>query len=196
MSQTEEYEIVRFYRTSKYPLMMGRLPDGTKIFGGPYTAAQGITGAATIMGALFTWGLWANFGLFGNIIMLAASVIIPVYLAGMIRTKNRNPIMLAAGAIGAWNAPSGGKLANAPLKFRKPHHVTGSAPLSDQPSEAHRYPDEQPVPVSAQKPRQEAAAPQSADSAGGGGSTRPETAPPARAVTAIERLMSQSAAQK
>ncbi|XAS69890.1 hypothetical protein V3C33_20885 (plasmid) [Micrococcaceae bacterium Sec5.7] len=185
MSENEEHEIVRFYRTSKYPLMMGRLPDGTKIFGGPYTAAQGITGAAMIMLALFTWGMWASFGLIGNLVTLVVVVLVPVHLAGMIRTKNRNPVMIAAGALGAWSAPSGGKLANASLKFRKPHYVSGLTIVSDHhidlPKVPQQHLDSHPA---AQAP---ALAPAVIE---------PVSDRENRAVTAIERLMAQSSSQK
>lgn len=193
MNEHEEHEIVRFYRTNKYPLMMGRLPDGTKIFGGPYTAAQGITGAAMIMLALFTWGMWASFGLIGNLVTLVTVVLVPVHLAGMIRTKNRNPVMIAAGALGAWSAPSGGKLANASLKFRKPHYVSGTTSVSDyrvDPPRSSEFAGTSPAPKHA-VPRPAAQTPAPAPAA-----TEPVSNRENRAVTAIERLMAQSSSQK
>ena len=194
MNQNEEHEIVRFYRTSKYPLMMGRLPDGTKIFGGPYTAAQGITGAAMIMLALFTWGMWASFGLIGNLVTLVTVVLVPVHLAGMIRSKNRNPVMIAAGALGAWSAPSGGKIANASLKFRKPHYVSGTTSVSDHRVDLSQDSSElvgtTPTPQHA-APRQAAQTPAPAPAV-----TEPVSNRENRAVTAIERLMAQSSSQK
>ena len=195
MSQNEEHEIVRFYRTNKYPLMMGRLPDGTKIFGGPYTAAQGITGAAMIMLALFTWGMWASFGLIGNLVTLVTVVLVPVHLAGMIRTKNRNPLMIAAGALGAWSAPSGGKLANASLRFRKPHYVSGTTSVSDYQADllqGSSGPDgTSPASQLHAVPHPAAQATAPAPSA-----TTPVSNRETRAVTAIERLMAQSSSQK
>lgn len=45
------YEVARFYtRSRKFPRMIGRLPEGTRIWGGPYTFAQ--LGAAMMAGAL------------------------------------------------------------------------------------------------------------------------------------------------
>lgn len=173
---SEDYEVVKFYRTTKYPLMIGRLPDGTKIFGGPYTAAQGIAGAAMIILVLSTWGLWANFGFFGNIIVAATAVVVPVYLAGMIRTRNRNPATLFLGVLNALGSPNTGKLGDRAFKFRKPHHVRGNVILDYTPSSttppAPKAERAQAAPVavthSAAAPRQQ------------------------RAVTAIERLMAET----
>lgn len=195
MSQSEEHEIVRFYRTSKYPLMMGRLPDGTKIFGGPYTAAQGITGAGMIMLALFTWGMWASFGLIGNLVTLVTVVLVPVHLAGMIRTKNRNPVMIAAGALGAWSAPSGGKLANASLRFRKPHHVSGMTSVSDYQVDLPQGSSESSG-TSPASQLQAVPQPAAQRSAPAPAATEPVSNRENRAVTAIERLMAQSSSQK
>ena len=185
MNEGEDYEIVRFYRINKYPLMMGRLPDGSKIFGGPYTAAQGITGAAMIILVLSTWGLWANYGLFGNVIFAGMAVLLPVYLAGMIRTKNRNPVTVFFGAISAWAAPGGGKVGNDKFTFRKPHQTAG-APLMDGLSRpTPEQPDPEPVPavqpiVPVQMPE-----------------PTPASVPAARRpVTALDRLMAQSTPQK
>ena len=185
MNEGEEYEIVRFYRINKYPLMMGRLPDGSKIFGGPYTAAQGITGAVMIILVLSTWGLWANYGLFGNIIFAGLAVLVPVYLAGMIRTKNRNPITVFLGAVSAWNAPAGGKIGNDKFTFRKPHQAAGAV-LSDglgQPKPEKSGPQAAPAP----QPVISLPAPEPA----------PALAPSdRRPVTALDRLMAQSTPQK
>lgn len=176
MAASDDYEVVKFYRTSKYPLMLGRLPDGTKIFGGPYTAAQGIAGAAMIILVLSTWGLWANYGFFGNIIVAATAVVIPVYLAGMIRTRNRNPASLFLGVLNALGSPDAGKLGDRAFKFRKPHHVRGNVILDYTPSS--------PAPTA---PREERAQPAPAAVA------HRDAAPhKQRAVTAIERLMAET----
>jgi len=132
---------------------------------------------------LSTWGLWANYGLFGNVIFAGMAVLIPVYLAGMIRTKNRNPVTVFLGAISAWAAPGGGKVGNDKFMFRKPHQTAG-ATLMDGLS---RPTPEQPDPVPAVQPIVPVQMPEPA----------PAPVPAARrSVTALDRLMAQSFPQK
>ena len=49
----EEREVARFYtRSRRFPKFIGRLHDGTKIPGGPYTLTQGVVLAIVLVGAV------------------------------------------------------------------------------------------------------------------------------------------------
>ncbi|GAA4660216.1 hypothetical protein [Arthrobacter cryoconiti] len=183
MAAPEDYEVVKFYRTSKYPLMLGRLPDGSKIFGGPYTAAQGIAGAAMIILVLSSWGLWANYGLIGNIIVGATAVVVPVYFAGMIRTRNRNPASMFLGAMKAFASPDTGRVGSKAFKFRKPHHVRGLTIPDYMPASPE-------IPAADKEPGQPVRNIQAPEPAPASPST--VQAQQHRAVTAIERLMAET----
>lgn len=55
-----EREVARFYtRSRKFPRMVGRLPEGTRIWGGPYTFTQLGLGLVAIFVALATRGVWS-----------------------------------------------------------------------------------------------------------------------------------------
>lgn len=184
LAASEDFEIVRFYRISKYPLMLGRLPDGSKIWGGPYTSAQGFAGVGAILLTLSTWGLWAHYGLIGNLVIFATAVCVPVYLAGTIRTKSRNPLMIFMGVMKAFASPAAGSVGATTFKFRAPHQVTGTvvvdginnvlAPTREDVDDTAVV-GADPLPAPVQAP----ASPLKA----------PETK---RAVTAIERLMAET----
>jgi hypothetical protein len=124
-TDADQIEVVRFYRTTKYPRMLGRLPDGSRIWGGPYTFTQGIIGGSVLLLVLYTWGSWAVYGLLTNIIIAIGAVSVSLYLSGLIRTKNRNPILAGMGAFTALTAPSAGKLDKS-FRFRKPRHIRGT----------------------------------------------------------------------
>ena len=163
-TDADQIEVVRFYRTTKYPRMLGRLPDGTRIWGGPYTFTQGITGGCVLLLVLNTWGSWAVYGLLTNIIIAAGAVGVSLYLSGLVRTKNRNPILAGVGALTALTAPSAGKLDKS-FRFRKPRHIRGTyltpvvaaAPTSDQRPVHHPEPSPGPGPDFASTPTGEPA---------------------------------------
>lgn len=166
-TDADQIEVVRFYRTTKYPRMLGRLPDGSRIWGGPYTFTQGIVGGSVLLLLLYTWDIWAVYGFLVNPIIAAGAVGVSLYVSGMIRTKNRNPILAGVGALTALTAPSAGKLDKS-FRFRKPRHIKGTyltpivaaALMSDQTpahySEPNRAPGADLAPASTGEPALEA----------------------------------------
>ena len=57
----EEREVARFYtRSRRFPKFIGRLHDGTKIPGGPYTLTQGVVLAIVLVVALMTQSVWGT----------------------------------------------------------------------------------------------------------------------------------------
>jgi len=59
--EKQQTEVARFYtRSRKFPRLIGRLHDGTKIPGGPYTVTQAIVAAVVLALGLVTRGLWGT----------------------------------------------------------------------------------------------------------------------------------------
>ncbi|MEA5456810.1 hypothetical protein SPF06_18970 [Sinomonas sp. JGH33] len=173
--EEEEVEIARFYRVSRIPTMVGRLPDGSKIPGGPYTALQFAVLAAMLIGLVTTWGLWAKFGFLGNIAFFLLMLVVPVYLAGMAKTTARSPLILAQGLGRFASASRTGTIDGLPLKFPKPHTAATHALYEAQPAPTG-LPD--PVPPVAPGPAPE--------------QPRRSASPERRPVTALERFQAQS----
>ena len=119
-----DQQVVRWYtRARRFPQLIGRTPDGARIPGGPYTITQVATAGVLMLIALKTTALWAHYGLIANGLLLAGVVYGVVFLLGKIPLGSRNPVAIAAGAWRALSAPSTGRLADRPVRLRRPHRV-------------------------------------------------------------------------
>lgn len=116
------YEVVKWYtRARRFPQLIGRTPDGTKIPGGPYTFTQVLGAAAFLILAWKALPLWGVFGLVGNaMVMLVATWLLIVGL-GRIPINARNPLSLAEGALRALTAPAAGRVDGREVRIRRPH---------------------------------------------------------------------------
>ncbi|WP_144662898.1 hypothetical protein [Paenarthrobacter nicotinovorans] len=120
-------ETVRFFTMSrKFPKLIGRMYDGSKIWGGPYTTVQ-----FTVMGIVAVAGfssksLWSTgFGL----IDLALSVIVAWlvgFLAGMLPIGARSPAILGLGLLNRLMAPAAGTWDGSARRPVKPRIVAGA----------------------------------------------------------------------
>lgn len=180
---SEELEVARFYRTTKYPKVMGRFYDGTKIPGGPYTMTQGVVGAIALFVALQTSALWARGNILVDLPLGALFVWGAAWIAGRIRVGNRNPAVLLVGLYKATTSPGQGQYNDLPYRAKTPHLVRGRV-ITDLPSNHVK-----PAKRRAKQPRTEQPAPVPAKP-----STAPQTAAveAPRAVSAVERLLAQS----
>lgn len=121
----EQPEVARFYRVKKFTRYLGRFPDGTKIWGGPYNMTQGVVGAIAGLIAMQTNGLWGTGNIFFDLLLGGGTVYLIVSMAGRIRTGNRNPASLLLGLYTAMTAPSTGSYNGAPPRDRTPRQVSG-----------------------------------------------------------------------
>lgn len=120
----EELETVKYYtRARKFPQLLGRMPDGTKIPGGPYTVQQLIAAIAIIVIGGMTIDTWGVFGVFGNVALLFGLAFGAVFLIGRLPMNGRNPLFALLGLYRVLNAPSTGKYQGRPVKFRRPRRI-------------------------------------------------------------------------
>jgi hypothetical protein len=84
MDRTEApVEVVKWYtHVRKFPALIGRTSDGTRIPGGPYTPTQLVVGAVLAWVASQTSWAWAHFGRVGNVVVLLVLVGGPVFVLG------------------------------------------------------------------------------------------------------------------
>jgi hypothetical protein len=117
-------DVVKWYtRARKFPQLIGRTPDGTRIWGGPYTITQAVGAGAILFVGLNTMWLWASFGMIGNFVVLGLVTYGAVLLLGRIPVGSRNPFSVASGTLRAVSAPATGRLGGRPVRIRRPHQL-------------------------------------------------------------------------
>lgn len=120
-----ELETVKWYtRARRFPQLLGRTPDGTKIPGGPYTITQAVGAGLVLFVGVNTMGLWARYGMFGNAAGLLGLTALTVVGLGRIPVGSRNPLSVLSGLVHAMSAPHAGRVAGRPVRLRRPHQLT------------------------------------------------------------------------
>lgn len=117
-------EVVKWYtRARRFPQLLGRTPDGGRLPGGPYTFTQAIVGGLVLFVGLNSMGLWARYGLIGNMVILLGVAYGAVFAIGRLPIGSRNPLALASGALGALTAPSTGRVDGRRVRLSRPQRV-------------------------------------------------------------------------
>jgi len=153
MSTTTEdqYEVVKWYtRARRFPQLIGKTPDGARLWGGPYTYTQVIGFVIVLVAGIKTVGFWGQFGLIGNALLVLGAAYATALGLGRLPIGSRNPLSVAQGALKSISTPPTGSYAGRPLKIRRPHPVTSKVTvtpidhtyldLPDTPSSSTRRP--------------------------------------------------------
>jgi hypothetical protein len=120
-------ENARFYTAARrIPQLIGKLPGGGHLWGGPYTAPQ----VGVFLGSVWllwkTHTLWGRFGFFMNIAVAVGVVFVATWAAGRIPTTGRNPLSMGLDAVGLVAGPA--RLLGADLEESRPtvikHRIT------------------------------------------------------------------------
>lgn len=110
-----------FTRAMKIPLMVGRLIDGTRLWGGPYTVPQLVAGGIAL---LVLWQAFAWFFSTGLIFTDAILVIFGAwgvaYLTGRLPESRRNMLNVITSAASATTTSKTGLYRGAPFKIQQP----------------------------------------------------------------------------
>lgn len=121
---SNDVEVVKWYtRARKFPQLIGRTPDGARLWGGPYTITQAVGGGLLLLAGVNTMGMWARYGLLGNALLLLAVTYTAVLLLGRIPVGSRNPLAVLSGLATALSSPRTGHHAGRPVRVRRPHRV-------------------------------------------------------------------------
>ncbi len=123
MSSTSPEVVKWFTRARRFPQLVGRTPDGARLWGGPYTVTQVVGAGVALFLGTQTMGLWAHYGLFGNAGVLLGVTYGLVLALGRIPVGSRNPLSVTAGIGRALSASTTGTLAGRPVKPARPHQV-------------------------------------------------------------------------
>jgi hypothetical protein len=117
-----------YTRARKFPQLIGRTPDGTRIPGGPYTYTQVAAGVVTAVVLAQTTWLWAHGGLILNATIFIGATVGAVFAAGKLTPGMRNPIVLASGALNLMS--SGYRLDGTAIRNPKPNTATAAGPVT------------------------------------------------------------------
>ncbi len=159
-----------FTGARKFPQLIGRTPDGTKLWGGPYTITQVVL---FVVGAIVLWNttwLWARFSFTWNLIVGPGALVALVWAAGKLPFGMRNPLVVGSGWLGAVERLISD---SRPVRLRRPHLASGAV-LMIASTEADSVPAATPVAADASITP---AAPVPADEA------------PAAALTGVQQLL-------
>jgi len=119
-------EVARFYtRSRRFPKMIGRMHDGTRIWGGPYTITQAFVGASVFLLAMITRAQWGSGFILADIPMAIVFAGAATYGAGFIPSTRRNLFNVVGGAWGAMRKPFDGRYQGGTFRLRAPHRVGG-----------------------------------------------------------------------
>lgn len=125
MSEEHGVERVKWFTVARrFPQLIGRTPDGTRIPGGPYTVTQALGGIAVVVVGYMSMGVWAHFGGLGNFAVLFAVAGGAVFGLGRIPLGARNPFAIGVGVVRAVSAPKLGRVRGRSVRIRRPHTVT------------------------------------------------------------------------
>lgn len=100
MSAEQGVEVTRWYTSAlRIPRLIGKLPSGERIWGGPYTVAQVVVAVAVLIVGFKTMGLWGYSNLLVNGTTLLGVSAAALVLAGQIPSTGTNPAVLIQGSL-------------------------------------------------------------------------------------------------
>lgn len=139
-------DVAKFFsQARRIPMLIGKMPDGSKIWGGPYTVYQ-IGALAVTGGGLYLFrGMWSTGAIFADLLLAAIIAMSAALLAGQIPLDARNPTALVSSFGNALQAPRTGTYHGKAPRLRRPHRSTVSISVQPLFLEADALPDENPV---------------------------------------------------
>lgn len=131
MNGDDGYEIVKWYtRARRFPKLIGKTPDGTRIWGGPYTYTQVIVAVVVLVVGNETLWLWGQFGLVGNALVLVGGSYGAAVAAGRLPIGMRSPVSVGVGCWRALTAPAHGVHAGMPVRLPRASVVRSQVVVS------------------------------------------------------------------
>lgn len=139
MSNQPEYLVGKFYTAArKFKQLIGQLPDGTMIPGGPYTATQFVPGLIII--GLFGLKIWIlGFGSFTSFliqtIFVATFSLVTVLALGKIPPTRRSIFHLMSTTPSLIFSNSSGYWVGKPIKYQKDFDRSDYTPTEETPDQ-------------------------------------------------------------
>lgn len=112
-----------FTRARRIPILVGRLPDGRALPGGPYTLVQVMSGAGTGLLLSKTTAVWAHLGGLLDLVFAACVVVGVIWGTGKLPSSGRNPFTWVMDAVALYSVPRQGSMRGRPLRVSRPRLV-------------------------------------------------------------------------
>ena len=111
----------RFYTSARrFKQVLGSLPDGTKIPGGPYTYTQIGVMVGTLIAGWITRGVWGSGSAVGDLVLLVAIAVGAGFIVGKMPASRRSPLRLLGSIFALLSHPGpGGRWRGRPLKLSR-----------------------------------------------------------------------------
>lgn len=104
----EEVEVARWYTGTRHiPSMIGKLPTGEKLPGGPYTVSQLVTMVTLFLALFVTHSAWSTANGVANLAILVMVPIFASWAVARVPWNMRSPMVTARALPTAWGAGQG-----------------------------------------------------------------------------------------
>jgi len=184
--------IARFYtRSRRYPKFIGRMTDGSRIPGGPYTMPQVSSAGCMFLGLMVTKQLWTTHNVILDLTWTVILTGLTLYAVGFIPITRRNIAAVVMDAIAAMFKPVEGSYQGKVPKLRKPHLAGGTCVVIDVDGIPGFTPDPVADPVVLPVPVEPAAPKRAVPALALAGSARPRVP-----QSAVELLIQQAKSTK
>lgn len=125
-----DYEIARWYTAGRrFPRLIGKTSDGTKLPGGPYTIHQLVVLVGLLWVGYQTMGIWGHFGVMLNLAVLFGVPFGAAFIVGKLGIISANPLNVAVGVADALKAPFYGEVAGKSVDLAKTSKPKGRGRL-------------------------------------------------------------------
>lgn len=130
-------DVAKFYTSARrFPILFGKLPNGGRVWGGPYTLVQVGVGTGAIALCWFIRPAWSTGSIITDLVITITTGAAALWLSGKIPASRRQLGNIALDvAIGA-SASRTGTYQGRPVRELKPHYVGGSVLIMDAPTTA------------------------------------------------------------
>ncbi len=118
-------EVVRFHtRGVRFPRLIGKTADGTRLPGGPYTITQVVATVTVFIAGQWTRPVWGGNGLTSDYLALVAVAVVVGFALRHATFGPRDPVTTAIAVIGLYLAPRTGRLGGRGVRRPAPSRVT------------------------------------------------------------------------
>lgn len=124
-SQPADQEVLQWYtRARRVPTLIGRLPKGGRLWGGPYTTTQVVGFVVVVLVGQKTMGIWGRFGWVGNWTALACAAGATLFALRFVKTGGRDPLTALFAVLGLGTGASAGSYDGRPVRLPRSHTIT------------------------------------------------------------------------